>query len=555
MTLRTSYPALAVGVALAIGNVSGGGSALLAQTDSTAAATLPGSEVRVEKLFDARLLDARRIDLAPTLPSLDTSLVPQTYEVVAVESDIAYAPPRIRPLAVKVEPPETPYKGFARAGAGLPAAFLGDLGYATNTERYALRADAHTYGFKGNLNDDQRYAEVNARLGGTLYATEQVAVDLDVDYDRRQFRYYGFEGARRDTNAELLGPDRQQHFGILGLRAGIRNAAETAPGVDYRVHVTTDFLTDNFGVDERQLGLTGMARKDFTEAWYAELATDVTFVRYAGAERQRLNVVEILPTVGAHFDKVGLRLGANVANEDDAFRFYPNLEATYAISPTLVLIAGADGGPRPQSYRALSGYLPFLVSDPEIRIAQELRVFGGVQTRVRGVDLEVTAGYTRVNNLALFVTDSAQVYKFRPRYDSADVLSVKAEASAPILARLSGNLLVEARTFSLETAEDPYLLPGFDAQLRLRYAFGDERLAVSGLLVSQNALPALAPGDLTAAPATGTLFDFSVHGEYRFAERFGAFAQANNLFNNRRRKFPYYPTLGINLLAGVTARF
>ena len=531
-----------------------GAASALAQAD-TVPASLPGSQVRVEKLFEARLLDARRIDVAPSLPALDTSLVPQRYEVLPVDSEIEYPAPRIRPLAVKVDPPPPAYGGFARLGGGLPASWLADAGYAASTERYLLRADAHTYGFRGNFNDDQRYAEVDAHLGGTYYATEELAVDLDVDFDRRGFRYYGFDEARRDTSARLVGPDARQHFNVLGLRAGLRNAAETAPGIDYRAHVSADFLSDNFAVDERHFRLEAMARRDFSEAWYAELATDALFVRYGGVEDQRLNVVQIQPTVGAHFDRVGLRLGVNVANEDDEFRLYPAIEATYAARPTLVFVAGADGGPEAQTYRSLSRYLPFVVDDPELRIAQAWRFFGGVQTKVRGIDLAVTAGFERVNNLALFVSDSAAVHRFRPRYDSAGVTFVKLEASAPILARLSGHLHVETRSFGLETAEDPYLLPGFDAQLRLRYELLPGRANASALFVAQNALPVLAPDGLETAPETGGLYDFSVHGDYRLTERFAAFAQLNNLFNNRRRKFPYYPTLGANVLVGLTARF
>ena len=525
-----------------------------AQT-ADSSATLPGSQVRVEKLFEARLLDARRLSLPPTLPSLDTALVPQAYEVLPVRSEIEYPPPRIRPLAVKVEPPSKVYEGFARAGAGLPAAWLGDLGYATATERYLLRADAHTYGFRGNFDDDQRYAEVDAHAGGTYYATDAVAVDLDVDYDRRDFRYYGFGEARRDTAARLVGREARQHFGVLGFRAGLRNAAETAPGIDYRAHVSGDFLSDNFANAERHFRVDAMARRDFTGAWYAELATDVHFVRYDGVEDQRLNVVQIQPTFGTSFERVGLRIGANVANEDDEFSFYPAVDVTYAASPTLVFLAGADGGPEPQTYRSLSRYLPYLVTDPELRIAQSYRLFAGVQTQVRGVDLALTAGFERINDLALFTGDSARTYLFRPRYDSADVLSLKLEASAPILARLSGRLQVEARSFGLETADEPYLLPSFDAQLRLRYEVLPQRAGATALLVAQNSLPVLAPADARIAPETGALFDFSLHGDYRISERFGAFAQVNNLFNNRRRKFPYYPVLGANVLAGVTTRF
>ena len=492
-----------------------------AQTD------LPNSQVRVEKLFDARLLDAERVDVAPTLPPLDTSLVTQRYEVVPVDSDFDYEPPRIRPLAVKVEELPAPYKGFARLGGGYPAAFIADLGYVTQTDRYVLRGDGHAYGFRGNYNDDQSFAEVNTRLGGTFYATEEVAVDVDVDYDRRQYRYYGFGEARGVANATLPQDQVKQHFGVFGLRAGVRNATPTAAGIDYSAHLTGDFLSDAFRTRENQFRIDGFARRNFSDVWYGELGFDGSFVRLNGLRDDKLNVVQLKPTAGARFEKLGLRLGAIISNENDVFAFYPNVEASYALEPSFVVVAGATGGPRQQTYRNMSRYLPYLTSQPDIRVAQEYRLFGGVQTKVRGIDIKATASYTFVNNLALFVSGRgvAEDYKFVPRYDSAKVIGLKVEASAPIIARLTGHLQVENRIFNLDTAEDPYLLPSFDAELRARYEIQEGVFGLTGLLVAQNALPVLTTRDPAEVQNTTTLLDLSVHGDYRFAERFGAFAR------------------------------
>jgi outer membrane cobalamin receptor len=51
------------------------------------------------------------------------------------------------------------------------------------------------------------------------------------------------------------------------------------------------------------------------------------------------------------------------------------------------------------------------------------------------------------------------------------------------------------------------------------------------------------------------LLDLSLSGEYTINEMFGAWLRVNNLLNNKRERFFQYPTIGTNLLVGVSATF
>lgn len=520
---------------------------------------LPGSQVRVEKLFDARLADAERVAPTPTLPALDTAVVAQRYEAIPVEPDVAYAPPRIKPLAIKTEDPPEAYKGFARLGVGLPLSWLGDLGYATRLDALALRADAHTYGIRGDYDEDQRYSEVRAGLGATYYTPGAVAVDLDVDYDRRDYRYYGFAEAVRDTSMRLVGEQAEQHFGVFGVELGVRNARPGDSGIDYFGRVGFDILADNFASKERRFRIEAGGRKDFTDVWYAEIALDVDLLSFEADRTQQLYNYGLTPAVGAHFDRWGVRLGAEVTNSSDTFRVFPAVEASYNLGRGFVAVVGADGGLRQNSYRALTEYLPFLVRDPRITNAEVWRGYASLLGLARGVTYKATASYSRINKLAVFATDPSLPYKFRPAYDTAGVVGLELEAEMPVTERLSGSLLVDNRFYTLERFDKPYLLPSFDAQLRAGYEVLPERFTATGILLAQNALPVIGFNDegeeVSDNVDDGTLLDLSVHGDYRVSKHFAAFAQLNNLLNNRRRAFPNYPMVGTNVLAGVRARF
>ncbi len=518
---------------------------------------LPGAQVRVEKLFDARLADAKRVELSPSLPQLDTSILAQRYEVIAIDPDIAYDPPKIRPLAVKTEEPPRPYKGFVRAGIGLPLGWIGDAAYLTRNDQLALRADIHTYGFKGNFNEDQQYAEVDTRLGGTYYTSKGLAVDLDLSYDRRQFRYFGYEETPSVPDVELPDDALKQHFGIFGFQVGVRNATPTVGDIDYYARIGTRLLRDNFATKENSTLFELGARRGFGYNWYAEAAVNVDLTSFEAISDQSLHNYIFAPAVGAHFEQLGFRLGASVTNSSDTFRVFPDLDVSYGLGGGFVVVAGADGGLRKNNYNNLTNYLPYLVSDPIIRNAEEWRIYAGLQGQTRGVNYKATASYSRINKLAVFLPDNDLVYRFRPSYDTANIIGVRLEASMPINERLSGRLQVENRIFSLDRYDEPHLLPSFDVQLTAGYAVIPYRFTAKAILHAQNRLPTIDYTDTegNSLEATNAQVDLSVHGTYFFSQYIGGFAQLNNVFNNRRRKFPFYPNLGTNVLIGVVGRF
>jgi outer membrane receptor protein involved in Fe transport len=51
------------------------------------------------------------------------------------------------------------------------------------------------------------------------------------------------------------------------------------------------------------------------------------------------------------------------------------------------------------------------------------------------------------------------------------------------------------------------------------------------------------------------LLDLSLGGEVFFTKNIGVFLDVNNLLNQKRERWENYPTFGLNILGGVSARF
>ena len=81
----------------------------------------------------------------------------------------------------------------------------------------------------------------------------------------------------------------------------------------------------------------------------------------------------------------------------------------------------------------------------------------------------------------------------------------------------------------------------------------EDKLRLKAELYVENGVPYL-DEDGEAGNLNG-LFDLSFGADYQVAKNFGIFLNLNNVAANKRERWVNYPTYGINVLGGITARF
>jgi hypothetical protein len=80
------------------------------------------------------------------------------------------------------------------------------------------------------------------------------------------------------------------------------------------------------------------------------------------------------------------------------------------------------------------------------------------------------------------------------------------------------------------------------------------KINLSSEVYFMNGIIAKAP--LTDAPIKlNSIVDINFKAEYRFSNKFSAFLSANNLLSKNYQRFLYYPSKGINILAGISFSF
>ena len=88
---------------------------------------LPSEEVEVIKIFEAQLAESEKVAVLPELPSLDTTMAKQTYDVHPKAIDVDYAAPRLKPITYKSEEEiADAYKVYLKLGGGFPKSVYGE---------------------------------------------------------------------------------------------------------------------------------------------------------------------------------------------------------------------------------------------------------------------------------------------------------------------------------------------------------------------------------------------------------------------------------------------
>lgn len=520
--------------------------------------TLPSENVTVLKSFEAQLLDAERVDISPELPRPDTTRSLQTYRLPFREIDIDYPPPSIRPYGMKRDKLADAYKGILRAGGGFPNALYGDGAYRylfENSLDLGLRIQHHSANFKKNPN--QRFSNTSAGVDGAYYAKQGFAINAGLGYEQENLFFYGynFDETFNDT---VLTDDVRQRFSTIRFNGGIFNGERTQGDLNYKANLDAYFLNDFYASKEQGFDLQFGGTKWFAEKHSLDilLRTDLTF--FQDTADQTLHNFFLIPAFTFHGDAFKIRLGVNVANHNDEFSFFPDVLASLNIlGNQLAAFAGADGTLQKNSFMSLTTYNPFLISRPILENTNVRHYFGGVKGDLKFIQYSGQVGYKQTQNLALFlIQDNPLIVshrRFDVVYDTVSIVNIQGSVVVNLVKGLEIAGTVNQNIYTTTVQEKPWHLPALTVNASAQYTALEGKLTVRGEIFLENGVPFINPqGD---ADNLNTLFDVSLGAEYFFSKNIGIWAKINNLANNERQRWQYYPTYGINAMAGVSARF
>ena len=523
---------------------------------------LPGGEVEVVATFEAQLAEVERLEVKPELPPLEDKVNSQTYNNLPTRNlEVNYPAPTIRPIAMKREKLPDAYAGYVKAGIGLPNAFMGELGYGKRFgKKFDLGINADFLSMSNSKKvDNQKFRNIGAEVDGTYYLKDGIAVEGNIGFSSDKLHYFGYNELDEFADSTFLDSDVAQRFNLFEIGAKVFNGQQTVGDFNYSAGIDLYRLSDLYATAESGFDLKLQATKYFAGEHPLDIVLRTDFTAYEDTTKQNLNNFYLEPSFTYVGEGFKIRGGVNIVSSEDEFFFFPDAEVLVnVIGSTLSAFVGADGSLQKQNFRNLTEYNPYLKSRIDLTNNKWQYYYGGVKGAVSFFEYRAEVGYKKNDNLAMYLPEfdmatKRYIQRFTPVFDTVNIVRIGGSLSAKPIKNLEVRGTVNQNIYTLQNLEKPWHLPAFEVNATLLYKALGDKVLFRGDLFIENGVPFL-NADGVADNLNG-LFDISLGAEYFITKNIGAFLQVNNLANNRRQRWQNYPTLGLNALVGVTARF
>jgi hypothetical protein len=520
---------------------------------------VPSQSQDVIKNFDAKLLETERIGVNPVLPAVDTTTKAQAYSVPNKILTVDYTPPRMRPSAIKTEKLPPQYKGYAKAGYGLPKSPYLEAAYRFgDPNKYLVGFKVkHHSADNSKVLDNQSFSTTGGEVNGSFYAQAGVAIDAKLGFDNNTRQWYGYNHDKI-TYQKI---DTKHAFNILSAGAKVYNSARTVADFDYNLGFNFYNLLDTYGNRETDFNLKANATKWFADkhALSIVLRTEFTGLAPKEGKNQDLNNIVLTPSFTFKGDGFSVRAGANLVSHKDVFTPLPDIEGVVNIAGNqLQVFGGWKGDFTKNSYKNLTTYNPFIKPDSfKIQNTVKTEYYAGVKGAVSLFDYTAQVGWSDNKNLALFSADTTDRYRrFNVLYDTVKIFNIRGALTMHPIKDLELVGTISQNVYSLNNQKAAWGLPSTDVNVAARYnvmSKGNQTAVAKASLFIQNGVPIKTKtGDFERL---SPLVDLNIGGEMWFGNNVGVFLDVNNLLNLKRQRWQNYPNFGLNILGGFIARF
>lgn len=481
-----------------------------------------------------------------------------TYDFRPFSFQASQINPAIRPLKLKQEAESNVFGGYLSAGYGNYASPYLEGFVNTKRDRNKLLG---AHGFLRNYGkgpvDGKNSASGSS--GVSVYGkafSDFISLSAEAGFENRFTHFYGY-----GPDTVMKADDIRQAFNLFSLKGQLSNTRNSA--FAWQLGAGFSYLADRYAARESEADFDFNSSYEISDESAIAVSADYTLINRKDSllEASPRSLFSVNPRYEFYpVEDLKLSAGIVAAFENDSLdgkdvHAYPDLRASYPLSPSVEVRASLTGGIEKVTLRSLSDENLWIAANiPVYHTNKLLDLQAALHTKI-GNKVAVNGGFSlaSLKNLYFFRNMAEDPSRFTVEYD--DVTNrTNFFASVGFAQTETFKFMIRGDVYSYSTdIEEAWHRPTYKVTGETSVNLFDKFL-IDVNLISQGGMKAFDP--VADAPVElDPAFDLNVRAEYLISENFSLFAQFNNITSGQYPLFLNYPVRGFQGLGGLTWSF
>jgi len=497
----------------------------------------------------------------------------------------------INPATIKTEQKLNQlYSTYVKLGIGTELMPLGEVYFdSKRTRKFVYGVHAKHLSSYGNIKDYAPAQFDRTKLG--LYGAineKNYTLRGDLHYNNQGLHYYGWKIPTDSVDRKTTAQRYQDVGGAFSFASHKKDSANLnyKVGIEYNNFGSKKPLEDSLSdwrARENFFGFNSSASyKHGKEIYAADFNIRYNGYKYGSMGDTNTSaidtgivlnntIINLKPTISTYLfnNRFKAKVGVDIvidAHQTTKAHIYPVAELKYSMfNDIFIPYVGLRGGLKQTSFKSLTAENEFVLKNVLMRNENTaIDFYGGIKgTLSKRISFNVNASFARIQNKALFVTDTLYSVgnKFNLLFDTLNLTTIEGSISYQLNEKLKVDGIGRFYSYSLLNNTYAWNLPQWQAIARGSYNLFDKFLINLDLNFEggRKALVYAMEDDVTVenlqfAKTLGFIADINLGLEYRYNKRISAFIQFNNLASQRYNRWYNHPVQVFQFLGGITFR-
>jgi hypothetical protein len=516
--------------------------------------------IDITSSFKPVLRNAVKINFSGSQLTADTSRPVLGYTIPSQNLFYAYQPISLKPLALVQD--TNLYLGgrnFLKAGFGNYSTPYVSAGLSFGDGKTSLLNLYGSYtGSKGDDIDFQDYSLLNIKGTGS-YFTGKNEVYASAAVSQHNYYLYGYNHDLFDYKKA----DIRQQFQDITISGGIRNITVNPLRINYNPSILVSFFTNKNKLSETTLAFNAPVEKKFGDELTVMVAAKGDFTNYStkgfvpNDVKFSNNIIQVAPAFEYKTRLVKFHGGFTPTWSNGEFKWLPDIFAEVQLQEKVFMLQGGwVGRYTKNTFKNLSAINPYLQTLLVQENTRETEYYGGIKATIgKHFNFNAKAGVITYRDLPLFINDTAtdekaflvsnesKVNNFRVHGDISYINQDKFTFTAGVTFNGYTGMKTNDKAWHTIPME-------FTSSLRW---WAMERLMLKADFYFFNGGNYLTKANGSRPLSGGT--DLSAGAEFRINKQFSAWANINNILNDKYERWHNYQVYGLNATAGILINF